>query len=199
MALAVCVLAPPPARSQAVRPKAAAPAPPDTSPLARYAAKENLAAYMEFAGLESHDAAWKNTSSYKMLTETTLGEMLGAVSEQLLEKVVSFIPGHRLSGSEIVSLVKHSARSGWVVALHSDSKAPSGYRGTFVLRGGASKDNRALTSRLMGWFMGSTKPKVEKREGRNLVIVPGTTGAGGWVWWAEKDDLVVAFMDSDQR
>ena len=138
-----------------------APVPPDTSPLARFVPKENLVVYFEFAGLDSHDAAWKNTASYKMLNETTLGEMLGAVSEQLLDKVVTFIPDHRLSGSEIVTLVKHSARSGWVFALNADPKAPRGYRGTFVLRGGASKENRLLTSRLMGWFMGASKPKVE--------------------------------------
>ena len=158
------------------------PAPPDTSPLARFVPKENLVVYLEFAGLDAHEAAWKNTSSYKMLTETTLGEMLGAVSEQLLEKVVNYIPGHRLSGSEIVSLIKHSARSGWVVALNADSKAGSGFRGTFVLRGGASKENRLLTSRLMGWVMGSSRPKVQKKEGRNLVVVPaaGAAHASGW-------------------
>ena len=164
----------------------------------RFVPKENLVAYFEFAGLDAHDAAWKNTASYKMLNDTTLGEMLGAVSEQLLEKVVSIIPDHGLSGSEIVTLVKHSARSGWVVALNADPKAPGGYRGTFVLRGGANKENRALTSRLMGWFMGAAKPKVDKKEaaatGRRAAAADaGATG--GWVWWAEKNDLVVGFMD----
>ncbi len=203
LALAAWLLASPASQAQTptVRAKAAAPAAPDTSPLARFVPKENLVVYLEFAGLDAHEAAWKNTSSYKMLTETTLGEMLGAVSEQLLDKVMNFIPGHRLSGSEIVSLIKHSARSGWVVALNADSKAGSGFRGTFVLRGGANKENRPLTSRLMGWVMGSAKPKVEKKEGRNLVVVPAAgaatpaAGAGGWAWWAEKNDLVVGFMD----
>ena len=98
--------------------KPAAPAPPDTSPLARYVPKENLVVYCEFSGLDSHEAAWKNTASYKMLNDTTLGEMLGAVSEQLLDKLVSIVPNHRLNGAEIVTLVKHAARSGWVLALN---------------------------------------------------------------------------------
>ena len=157
--------------------------------------------YIEFAGLDSHDAAWKNTASYKMLTGTTLGEVLEAVSEQLLEKALSFVPGHRLSGTDIVKLAKYSARSGWVVAVNADAKARSGFRGTFVLRGGAGKDNRALTSPMMGWLMGASKAKVESKAGRDLVIVPvagaqaNANDAGGWVWWAEKEDLVIGFLD----
>jgi hypothetical protein len=202
LAILACVAGSPFVRAQtAAVARPAKVAPPDTSPLSRFVPKENLVAYFEFAGLDSHEAAWKNTSSYKILNETTFGEVLGAVSEQLLEKVVSFIPGHRLSGIEIVALVKHSARSGWVVALHSDSKAKLGYRGMFVLRGGASKENRAVTSRLMGWFMGASRPRVEKKEGRQLIVVPAAgvktpaTEPGAWTWWAEKNDLVVGFMD----
>ena len=135
-----------------------------------------------------------------MLTDTPLGEMLGMVAEQLLDKVLTFIPSRRLTGREIVTLVKHSARSGWVLALSADPKAPQGYRGTFVLRGGAGKETRQLTSRLMGWIMGSVKPRIDSsREGRSLIIVAPAVAKGsapstaGWVWWAEKNDLVVGF------
>jgi hypothetical protein len=202
LALLACVAGSPIARAQttaAARPVKVEP--PDTSPLSRFVPKENLVTYLEFAGLDSHEAAWKNTASYKILNDTTFGEVLGAVSEQLLEKVLSFVPGHRLSGSEIVGLVKHSTRSGWVLAFHADPKARGGIRGTFVLRGGASKENRAVTSRLMGWFMGASKPRVEKKEGRQLIVVPPAdaktpaTDPAAWVWWAEKNDLVVGFMD----
>ncbi len=198
MAIVACVACPPLVRAQtAAVARPAKVAPPDTSPLARYVPKENLVTYLEFAGLDSHEAAWKNTASYKILNETTFGEVLGAVSEQLLDKVVSYVPSLKLAGSEIVTLVKHTARSGWVLALNSDAKARSGYRGTFVLRGGASKDNRLLISRLMGWVMGASGRKVEKKEGRQLIVVtgPGAQEASGWAWWAEKDDLVVGFMD----
>ncbi len=203
LAMLACALAlaPPRAQAQAVQRKPAAPAPPDTSPLARYVPKENLVAYCEFSGLDAHEAAWKNTASYKMLNDTTLGEMLGALSEQLLEKLVSIDPNLRLNGAEIVSLVKHSARSGWVLALNSDPKAPNGYRGTFVLRGGASRENRAVASRLMGWVMGAAKRKSEPKEGRNPIVVRSAdpqaqSPESGWVWWAEKNDLVVAFMNT---
>ena len=137
-----------------------------------------------------------------MLNDTTLGEMLGAVSEQLLDKILTIVPDHRLSGGEIVTLVKHAARSGWVFALNADPKSPRGYRGTFVLRGGASRENRALTSRLMGWFMrGAAKPKIDTKEGRSLIVVSPPVAqsqsapAAGWAWWAEKDDLVVGLVN----
>jgi hypothetical protein len=176
--------------------------PPDTRPLARYVPKENLIVYFEFAGLDAHAEAWKKTASYKMLNDTTLGEMLGTVAEQLLDKVLSVVPDHRLNGNEIVTLVKHATRSGWMFALNADPQAPRGYRGTFVLRGGASKETRAITSRMMGWFMRrSPRPKVETKEGRSLIIVaapvaqPKPAPDTGWVWWAEKDDLVVGLMN----
>jgi hypothetical protein len=175
--------------------------PPDTRPLARYVPKENLIVYFEFAGLAAHDEAWKKTASHKMLNDTTLGEMLGAVSEQLLDKVLTIAPDLKLSGGEIVTLVKHAARSGWVFALNADPKSPRGIRATFVLRGGANKENKLLTAKVMGWLMrGAPRPKIETKDGRQLIVVappaaqtqpaPGT----GWAWWAEKDDLVVGLM-----
>jgi hypothetical protein len=202
LVLLACVTGMPLARAQTTA--VARPAkvtPPDTSPLSRFVPKENLVVYLEFSGLDSHEAAWKNTSCYKILNDTTFGEVLGAVSEQLLEKVLSFVPGHRLSGSQIVALVKHTARSGFVVALHADSKARQGYRGTFVLRGGASKEIIAVTSRLMGSLMGASGRRVEKKEGRQLIVVlpadakTPATDPGAWVWWPEKNDLVIGFMD----
>ncbi len=202
LAILACTLGSPLLRAQTSDAPPAKTALPATGRLARFVPKENLVVYIEFAGLDAHEAAWKNTASFKMLTGTTLGEVVEAVSEQLLEKALSFIPGHRLSGTDIVKLAKYSARSGWVVALNADAKARSGYRGTFVLRGGAGKDNRALTSPMMGWLMGGSKAKVETKAGRDLVVVPvagaqaNATAAGGWVWWAEKDDLVIGFLDA---
>ena len=54
----------------------------------------------------------------------------------------------------------------------------------------------------MGWMMGSeAKPKIAEKAGRTLVIMPAATArassgsiAPGWVWWAEKNDLVVGFI-----
>jgi hypothetical protein len=181
-------------------------------PLGRYVPKEHLIVYAESAGLDAHAESWRKTASYKMLNETPLGVMLEEVAGQLLEKAVAVIPNRRLSGPEIVTLVKGAAKSGWVFAIHIGPKADD-LRVTFVVRGAASKELKPISSRLMGWLMGTdTKYKVERKEARTMVAVPagGTTppaggetapaggarllagGASwGWAWWPEKNDLVI--------
>ena len=86
----------------------------DARPLARYVPKENLVLYAEFAGLDAHADAWKKTAAYKMLNQTPLGVMLEEVAAQLLDKGMSYLPNRRLSGTEVVTLVKSVAKNGWV-------------------------------------------------------------------------------------
>ena len=167
-------------------------------PLGQYVPKDNLFFYFEFAGLNAHDEAWKKTAACKMLYDTPLGGMLEEVSTQLLDKGLSSVPDMKMTGAEIVSLVKNTARSGFVMALHIDPKAKDvndTLVGTFVLRGAASKSLRPISSRFMGRLMGpAAKPKIEFREGRAVVSVPHQSGSGGtsWAWWAEKSDLVLS-------
>ncbi len=167
-------------------------------PLGRYVPKEHLIVYAESAGLDAHAEAWRKTASYKMLNETPLGTMLEAVAGQLLDKAVALLPSRRLSGPEIVTLCKAAAKSGWVFALHVNPSATE-FRLTLVLRGAASKELKPISSKLMGWLMGTeAKYKIERKEARTMVVVPpGGAGApagaanSGWVWWPEKNDLVV--------
>jgi hypothetical protein len=177
----------------------AAPSPASTTPLGQFVARENLLFYIEFTGLDAHESSWHNTAASKMLNDTPLGEMLEIVSGQLLDKALIFFPGRRLSGPEFVKLVKAATRSGWVFALNLGPKAPdSGV--TFVLRGGASKELKTLSGRLMGWMMGGQKPKIERKDGgRTIVVVPlksaqakAPEAAANWAWWPEKNDLVIS-------
>src|SRR5262249_53806998 len=95
---------------------------------------------------------------------------------------------------------KHLARSGWVVGLNVDPKGGDSefaLSGTLVFRGATSKEIRPLSSRILGMMMsGEAKPRIERKEGRPLVVVPssssGSSKEGGWVWWPENDDLVIA-------
>src|SRR5439155_22096939 len=109
-----------PAATGETSPRAAASEPttgaaaPSVVPLGRFVPKENLVLYVEFAGVDQHPEAWKNTVACKMLTETPLGAMLEAVASQLLDKALTFVPDHKLSGGEIVTLTKHLFRAGWV-------------------------------------------------------------------------------------
>jgi hypothetical protein len=192
-------IAPENVRAQAEPSKSASAAEPAAPvPLGRYVPREHLIVYAESAGLDAHAEAWQKTASYKMLNETPLGVMLEAVAGQLLDKAVAVLPNRRLSGPEIVTLLKGTAKSGWVFALHIGPKAPD-LRVTFVVRGAASKELKPISSRLMGWLMGTdAKYKIERKEARTMVAVPtagsnGPAGAAssGWVWWPEKNDLVI--------
>src|SRR5207253_630290 len=104
---------------------------PSGVPLSRFVPKDNLIFYIEFSGLDAHSEAWQNTAACKMLNETPLGEMLGLVAAQLLDKALAFSPEHKLSGAEIITLAKHAARSGWVLAYNANPKGPDFTRGTF--------------------------------------------------------------------
>ncbi len=199
-----------PAKSQAASSPGTATAP---VPLGRFVPKEDLILYVEFAGLNATSASWKNTAAYRMLNETPLGAMMEEVTTQLLEKTLSLYPNRKLSGGEILTLVKHSVQSGWVLAIHANPKSTGApLRGTLIVRGAAGKGMRALSARAMGWMMGDVKPKIERNAGRTMVLVPGAAPAaaapaadaaapaaaagspgGGWNWWAEKDDLAISF------
>ncbi|HZW35191.1 MAG TPA: hypothetical protein VFF52_31000, partial [Isosphaeraceae bacterium] len=163
--------------------------------LARFIPKENLLIYFEFSGLDAHAASWHKTAAYRLLTETPLGTMLESVAGQLLDKALNFVPNRKLSGPEVVTLLKHLASSGWVIAAHARSTAadPSII---MVFRGASHKEIRPLSSRILGSVMGSeSRPRIERKEGRPLVVVPQASAGGkatAWAWWPEKDhDLVI--------
>jgi hypothetical protein len=168
--------------------------------LARYFPKDNLVFYFEFSGVDAHADAWNKTAAYKMLTETPLGEMLEAVGAQLVDKVVSNVPGHKLDGKDFVVLWKHAAHRGLAIGFHAKpfSGAPTGDAliVTVVIRGAASKEARGLWGRVMGMTMAGGAPQLEKRGARTVVVVPparpATPGSkdGGRTWWAENDDVV---------
>ena len=183
----------------------AQPAATAVTPLPRFVARDNLIFYVDFDGLDAHSEAWQKTAAYKMLNQTPLGTMLEELAAQLLDKFLEIMPNHKFSGAEAVTLVKHMARKGWVLALNSNQKGANPFVGTFVLRGTTApkdKEIKSISSRLIGTMMGpDPKLKIEHRAGRVLVVVQrGTAPQAGWVWWAEKDDLVIGFMqpsDSD--
>jgi hypothetical protein len=170
-------------------------------PLGRFVAKENLILYGQFDGLNNTATAWKASAAYRMLNETPLGGIMEQVTTQLLDKTLTLYPEHRLDGAQLVTLIEHAANSGFVLAIHANPKnSENPLRGTLVVRNAAGKDLRALSARAMGWIMGDAKAKPELRDGRTMVIVPPSAAAGsstgsspGWVWWAEKEDLVISF------
>lgn len=185
-----------PAETAPAAPAAESSAPTAAIPLAHFVPREKLIVYAEFAGLDAYADAWKKTAAYRMLNSTPLGEMLEQVATQLLDKLLEQAPGRKPGGADLVALCKSAARSGWVLAVNAGPKANGPPVGALVLRGAASKENKPLSSRLLGSMMGAeAKPRIERKSGRVLVIVPsGITPDGGWVWWPEKNDLVIGFF-----
>ena len=133
--------------------------------MGRFFPKDRLIAYVEFAGLDEHADSWKKTAAYKMLNETPLGGMLEEVAGQLVDKVLTFMPDHRLSGPEIVKLVEGIAKGGAASPMHVDSKG-KGVVMVVVLRGAVSKELKPLASRLMGWMMGAGCQVQDRKERR---------------------------------
>jgi hypothetical protein len=261
------------ARAQAPADPAKAAAAPVASspsgPLARYVAKDNLVLYIENSGLDAHAGAWEKSALYRMLTQTSLGSMLESVAAQVGEKALLAFPDRKASGVDLVSLLKHAARNGFVVAINANPKGPGPLQGTVVIRNAASKEMKPIAARFVGTLMGSGKPRLTRKSGRSVVVVemparaegpapaqgdgnapppgpggpgypgapgggaggPGYPGApggpgggpgaapapsptpapaaatpakagapkpGNWVWWPEKDDLVIGFLQSGE-
>ncbi len=179
-------------------------APTAATPLAKYFPRDGLIIYVEFSGLDAHADAWTKTAASKILTETPTGEMLEAVGSQLLDKGLSFLPGHKLSGADLMALMEHAVKHGFAMGIVRDPSAAPGSpgfaSGTIVIRGAAGKEARGLWSRAMGALMTGGKPQLDSRKGRTLVVVPQLRPGGaevkeqGKCWWAEKEDLVLSWV-----
>ncbi len=174
--------------------------PSGTLPLARYFPKENLIVYVELSGLDAHADAWQKTAAYKMLTETPLGEMLEEVGTQLLDKVLSFAPGHRFTGAEIITLTKYAWHHGGAMGVYikpSTLTEPRDFLAfTLVIRDAHAKDIKGLMGRLLGAITMQGRPRLETREGRTLAVYAPPSGTNGahetaGCWWIEKEDLVL--------
>jgi hypothetical protein len=179
----------------------AAPAPPDDRPMARYVPGDKLVLLVESNGLDLHSEGWAKTAASKMLNDTTLGEMLEAMTSQLADRALASMPAKKISGADVTLITKHALKHGFVVAMGASGAKVSPGAPTakndkqtmlLVIRGAASKEARAPFSRLIGTMMGDAKPQVVKKGSRTIVAVPNVTGkAPGWVWWSEGNDLVI--------
>ncbi len=102
--------------------KAAAPPVIDKSPLARYVLRENLVLYLGSDGLDTQEEIWKKTAAYKILNETPLGEMLEDMTAQVAEKALLQSPNRKLNGVDVVTIIKHLAKAGFVLSYHTPEK-----------------------------------------------------------------------------
>lgn len=87
--------------------------------LARYVPRQdNLFCYLEFDGLDAHEAAWKNSSAYRLLNDTKLGPLLDDLAGQVLGLIPqSGPPDEPIRPAELLGQFqfKHAARRGFAV------------------------------------------------------------------------------------
>ena len=129
-----------------------------------------------------------------MLNETPLGVMLEDLGTQLADQALALRPARKLSGAEVVTIVKHMARSGFALGVSHGPKKPDDTVAMMVIRGAARREDRGTFGRLIGSFAAATgKPQLVKLGGeRSVVIMPSSTPKQSWAWWSEKNDLVLA-------
>jgi prepilin-type processing-associated H-X9-DG protein len=158
----------------------------DLPPLARYVPNENLIAFLEFDGLDAHGPAWTGSAVYKVLTQTKMGALLEDVVTQLVAKALVNMPNvpDKPTAAETVAALKYLARKGFVAAMYGQVPAPSG---VIVVRGAESAEGKKVVGFVRRLMETAPQKANETHKKRDLTVVMG--GA----WWAEKDDLVVAF------
>ena len=101
---------------------------PGPLPWRRYVPREGLAAYLEFDGLDAHQAAWKGSAAYKLLNETKLGPLIEDILRQLI--VMSQAP---IQPADLIGGFKHVRAPG-----HGGGSLGQGARGS-PLRHGPSR------------------------------------------------------------
>jgi hypothetical protein len=163
--------------------------------LARYFPRQDLVAYAEFDGVDSHRAAWEKTAAYRLLTETTTGAMLEQSAARLLDLVQSGRAGIVVGGRDQVALGKHLLQFGCAVGVNRAGGAGPPRCLAVVIRGAASGKARSIVDRLLrlGEHPRAQVKTVEKPGGRKVQVLSDPR-RGGTAWWTEGDDLVVSLL-----
>ena len=151
---------------------------------------------VEFDGLDAHAEAWKKTAAYKILNETPTGAMLEDLFQQLFTSYLA--QPTSLSGAEALQLVKHFARSGFLIDATVDPADPKSGQLTIVLRDAfGNKELRPIVGRLLQkTSAGGSKPQSVVVSGHKLAQVSTKPNKEGtFFWWVEearkKDVLIV--------
>src|SRR5262249_33119443 len=149
---------------------------PKAAPLARYVPREGLASYLEFDGLDAHQAAWGGSAAYRLLNETNLGPLIEDVLRQMI--VMSQAP---IQPADLIGSFKLFARQGMAVAVWG--KDTQDLQMVTVIRGGGGPELR----RLIEMATQGGRPVDAGAEKAGRAIHQG----GDTSWWYEKDDFVV--------
>ena len=168
--------------------------------LARYVPKQDkLFFYLEFDGLDAHQAAWKNSAAYKLLNDTKLGALLEDLAGQGIELAQqSARPDRRIKPAELIGLFKLAAKQGFAAGFWGENPGVGGF--VIVARGG----DRPEVIRLVKWSIRPSRrrPRPEGRPNAPSADISARRPRSGdpvpppptdeTAWWVEKGDLVLS-------
>jgi prepilin-type processing-associated H-X9-DG protein len=159
-----------------------------TTPLARYVPANDLVAYWELEGLDSHPAAWKKSAAYKLLNDTSLGALIEDLAAQAIDLYQQNGPAEkRIASADYLALIKHAVRNG--VAVGVLGTGPSNFRVVLAIRKGNRPENLRFLESIPTSPPGAPGPGSEtiQKEGRTLHQIDQDAD-----WWTEGDDLILA-------
>lgn len=143
--------------AQATVPKAAG------GGLARFLPGKDLIALVEFDGLDAHAAAWKKSSSYKILTQTKLGALLEDFAKRgLTEALANVPPGPKPTPDQILAMGKRLMANGFALSVSGNAADPKTIRPTLVLRGLGTPEGRKVFEPILS-LAEQAQPKTETR------------------------------------
>ena len=173
------------ATAGAQAPKAGPTAPAKSARLAKYLPDGRVALFVEFDGLEAHDAAWKKSALYRLLNETRLGLTVEDLLTQSIDNALASGPkGEKPTSAEIIKALRGMAVDGFALAvLASDDPGPP--NAVFVVRGAEKSGLRALVEKLEA--AGPARSRPEKRGSRTIHV---DNQPGAVSWFLEGDGLV---------
>jgi prepilin-type processing-associated H-X9-DG protein len=151
--------------------------------LARYVPRRpDLHFYLEFEGLDAHQAAWKNSAANKVLTGTKLGALLEDLAGQVIELSQGSAPPEKpIKPAELIGLFKRAARQGFAVGLWGENPEAGG--GVIVARGLGGPETIRILEAIAPDPPAAAPMQVGGRTVRSFA-------PGGW-WWIEEGDLVL--------
>jgi Protein of unknown function (DUF1559) len=161
------------------------------APLSRHLPQRDLLAYLEFDGFDAHADAWRASAIYKLLNETHLGSVLEDLALQGIELLDETTPlDERVTGADVVGVVKHIAQHGFAVALFR--KGPERVCFAAVVRRGDQPELKRLLGTLKETVLDTDREKkpdisISSRVGHKF----SRLGVDG-IWRAEKGDLVLS-------
>ena len=104
---------------------------------------------VEHDGLDSRPLAWRGTATDNMLIERPLGSMLEEIATQFLDRALASAPGRTAAGKEVLGLLEHLTRKGFVAGFCGSLNPPQPQgRGVGDLGGGGEREFRKLIAQV---------------------------------------------------